>query len=582
MSKKLDFKFYTWAVLFLLLNGILFSSCNEAIQYADTPIVDQNVLVDSLIKEGKQNYYKGDYLNAQKNYQEAQRSINSFVDTILIMSLLLHETELLKLQGEYTVCIPNYYKVAKLADLVQDTYRLALANYNLAAVHYHLEQIEEAQKYNLKAQDGFWSIGKEAKLINCYVQSAALRRAEGNIESAKEYLELAVDYYAENGDTTNLSICYNNLGNILFEEKKYHRAISLYKQAAQFSILKNQPYGLAIRLGNISEMYLKLSALEEAKYYLDSSMNVATEIEAKETILLNYRRLVDYYYYKEELDSVLSYGKKILELNTTLLQFESKGIIQVLEKKHKNELELIHVHSELDISEENARLAKQAKTLSYWLLFFVLIIASIIIVTTRLLYQKQKTIRLQDAQIYQKEKKFLEAENKLATLEIQHKAEEQKLLKNELHFKKKELIKFSLNLKEKTNLVEEIKQLLDQIKFNQIPDSKTIKKINLLLQYSTNDHQLEIEKRIEEINSSFFYKLKTAFPKLSPDDIRLAALLFLNLSSKEIANIINIEPKSVDMKRYRLKKKMNLDSKADLKEFLILFSLLIISSLCFL
>lgn len=65
-----------------------------------------------------------------------------------------------------------------------------------------------------------------------------------------------------------------------------------------------------------------------------------------------------------------------------------------------------------------------------------------------------------------------------------------------------------------------------------------------------------------------FKKLEQRYPELTPQERRLAALLRLNLSSKEISGIMNISPKSVDQGRYRLRKKLTLQKKKNLSLFL--------------
>jgi DNA-binding CsgD family transcriptional regulator len=67
----------------------------------------------------------------------------------------------------------------------------------------------------------------------------------------------------------------------------------------------------------------------------------------------------------------------------------------------------------------------------------------------------------------------------------------------------------------------------------------------------------------------FLNKLKTAHPELSPNDIRLCAYLRLNLTSKEIAPLFNISTRSVEIKRYRLRKKMNLEHDENLVNYLL-------------
>ncbi|HEY6902326.1 MAG TPA: LuxR C-terminal-related transcriptional regulator, partial [Puia sp.] len=62
---------------------------------------------------------------------------------------------------------------------------------------------------------------------------------------------------------------------------------------------------------------------------------------------------------------------------------------------------------------------------------------------------------------------------------------------------------------------------------------------------------------------------KTRFPQLSPTDLKLCAYLRLNLASKEIAQILNISLKGVEVSRYRLRKKLNLSPEVNLYDFLI-------------
>ena len=67
----------------------------------------------------------------------------------------------------------------------------------------------------------------------------------------------------------------------------------------------------------------------------------------------------------------------------------------------------------------------------------------------------------------------------------------------------------------------------------------------------------------------FIKKIKSLHPELTPNDLRLCAYLRLNLPSKEIAPLLNISHRSVEVKRYRLRKKMNLDHKENLTEYIL-------------
>ena len=116
--------------------------------------------------------------------------------------------------------------------------------------------------------------------------------------------------------------------------------------------------------------------------------------------------------------------------------------------------------------------------------------------------------------------------------------------------------------------VEKIKSVFSKINTLEIPRKEVLLDIKTMLSNKKGDGSAEIYSRIEELNSSFHFNLKTNYPDLTDDDVRLASLLVIGLSSKEVANILTIEPKSVDMKRYRLKKKFAIDSESDLRVFL--------------
>ena len=78
----------------------------------------------------------------------------------------------------------------------------------------------------------------------------------------------------------------------------------------------------------------------------------------------------------------------------------------------------------------------------------------------------------------------------------------------------------------------------------------------------------EFKLRFEQIERSFFTTLAEKYPQLSKTDVRICALVRLNLSSKEIAGMLHITPESVNKSRYRLRKKLELPKEQDLDQFI--------------
>ena len=85
---------------------------------------------------------------------------------------------------------------------------------------------------------------------------------------------------------------------------------------------------------------------------------------------------------------------------------------------------------------------------------------------------------------------------------------------------------------------------------------------------NTNDWKM-FQEAFNNADKNFLKKIKNKHENLTPNDLRLCAYLRLNLSSKEIAPLLNISPRSVEVKRYRLRKKMNLSHDENLTNYIL-------------
>ena len=94
-----------------------------------------------------------------------------------------------------------------------------------------------------------------------------------------------------------------------------------------------------------------------------------------------------------------------------------------------------------------------------------------------------------------------------------------------------------------------------------------IKKINKNLK--KNDDWQYFEDAFNNADKDFFKEIKAKHQELTNNDLKLCAFLRLNLSSKEIAPLLNISVHSVEIKRYRLRKKMNLSRETRIVDYIM-------------
>jgi len=88
-----------------------------------------------------------------------------------------------------------------------------------------------------------------------------------------------------------------------------------------------------------------------------------------------------------------------------------------------------------------------------------------------------------------------------------------------------------------------------------------------------NNYQIDREwedfkMHFEQVHPEFFEQLKASYPELTPSDLKLCALLKLNMNTKESAKILGISPDSVKTARYRLRKKLQLRKDEGLFDFI--------------
>lgn len=77
------------------------------------------------------------------------------------------------------------------------------------------------------------------------------------------------------------------------------------------------------------------------------------------------------------------------------------------------------------------------------------------------------------------------------------------------------------------------------------------------------------ELHFNQVHSDFTQKVKQQYPKLTPQELRLSAFLRMNMSTKEIAHLLNISVRGVEISRYRLRKKLGIAREVNLVEFMM-------------
>lgn len=543
--------------------------------------------------------------NAQKNHPEELAKIYSVFTKYYFSAEDFKQAE-------------NYSKKAlQFGEKSKNPIALAYGNYSRAYYFYQLnlpeiamnfakkaEKLsgENSQYYDLKSALSylFYSIHSQwndSKLSDFYAQKT--------IENGKKAQNQDYLMNAYSAKATAMGFKFQETKNTVYQDSvKYflHKSISVFKKfpakvpqrtyaltnlnlANQFYLeLKNggsksltdsiklyltnidqlqkfNDYNYEIRanaLGIQSEMAMQNGDKKSAENYLLNAFNLLLREEKRPAYYTLYNvatALEEFYKSQGNFGKALEFSDKKLEFSRKDFDETAQRNVRTLEAKYETE----KIKTELELSEQKN---KQKQIHNYLFLAIALLAGSTLYFTSRNFKNK---IKLQNEQAENLEIEKKQAETQLQ-LENETKARllaEQKILKLEHEKVQKEAMVNALKVERKNELLNEITSKISNQEMS--PELRTVLKKEERIEGSL-DHSV---KDFAEINPIFFEQLKEkSAGKLTQLDLRYCAYIFMGLSSKEIATLSSVEPKTVRMAKYRIKQKLNLDKETDLGEFL--------------
>ncbi|MBR6946228.1 MAG: hypothetical protein IKH64_09850, partial [Prevotella sp.] len=146
------------------------------------------------------------------------------------------------------------------------------------------------------------------------------------------------------------------------------------------------------------------------------------------------------------------------------------------------------------------------------------------------------------------------------------------VLSKEIDLKQKELINLSLYLRQQRDYLEDMsKRLIEGARMENVEEMRKVvtQQANELRDnIRLSDEMDHFFTQVDEMHKNFVGRLKMRCPDISEREKRLAILLRLGYSSKEIGSLMNIETKSVEIGRYRLRKKLKMDRSENIVQYL--------------
>ena len=141
--------------------------------------------------------------------------------------------------------------------------------------------------------------------------------------------------------------------------------------------------------------------------------------------------------------------------------------------------------------------------------------------------------------------------------------------------KNQELASTTLHILQKNELIQDLSIKLSEISKSS-KEKETKQAIDQLLNRVANDQQMDEDWEVfalhfNQVHLDFLHRITEKYPDITPKDQKLCAFLRMNLSSKEIAPLLGISIRGVEISRYRLRKKLHLGADDNLSTFILHF-----------
>ena len=402
---------------------------------------------------------------------------------------------------------------------------------------YKIREYEESVQFSLKALK-IWEFGQVQKDIQrmmwaCNTIALGFHRLQ-NYDSAFFYYNKAMLYADELKLDIWKGIISGNMGQIYFAQKKYDTALTLLQTDYNISKKDKLYDNAANSLQWAARTQLQLGNNEVALQYVREAFYLLEKIPNMNYLRNTYQAATEVFKSLENYDSAFYYNTKYGALNDSLERVVALSGIAVSKARANDEKSRYRIQS---LQKEKEKQVFQRNILIAAIILFG-VVGFLIITKQRL----------------------------KAKLEVARAEQEKQRMQQEMVFAREQLNMFTENIVEKTNMIEKLEE---QVRDKTVSTEQQMLITELGQQtILTEDDWIKFKILFEKIYPTFFKQIKKTAPDITLAEMRMAALVLLQLTSKQTAAILGISVDSVHKTRQRLRQRLQLNSDINLDDYI--------------
>lgn len=514
----------------------LVNSVNKSLEIEDTlraAVIRHNI--------GILDEYQGDVESAEQIMDLNIPVFKKYQDSVHLANAYLMKGKLALYNGFTNIALKESYKALKIHEKIKDDFRKAEDLFQIGLIYQTTSEHKKAIDLFKESISNYAKYGSDQSIAQVQNYTAFSLIKLNQFSEAEQFLKKALEISKQLKYTANIARVYQNWGNMELVKGNYNEALKYSKKSYSIWSEIGNPNNEASTLLDIGKAYSGKNEYKMALEYFDKSIANANTIKENEILNRVFLEKSDALEHLGDYKQSLVSFKKSKILSDSIFNIEQSKATKELKtiyETEKKEQEIALQKKEIDLLEEKAKVNNLQKILLGGGLFLSLCLFGFGYYGIR---QKMKRNKL--------EKEKVDAE---------------------LAFKKKELTTHALHLAKKNEVLEDLKQ---KAEMHQASDNykngylELIRTINFDLK---NDNNWEnFSKYFQEVHKDFNRNVKKKFPDVTSNELRLMSLLKMNLSSKEIANILNISPDGIKKARYRLRKKLKINTDDSLQDLVL-------------